>query len=457
MDDAPLMLSVSGLRGLVGRSLTPAVASRYAQAYGAWLKQDRGVERPHVVIGRDSRPSGPMVGSAVAAGLLAVGCRLTDLGIVTTPSVGIMIDHLGAAGGIVITASHNPIEWNGIKALDAAGVAPPPEQVERIIAAFEADAPAFAPVETLQPIEHDDSATPVHVERVLRHVDADRIAAAKLKVVIDSVHGAGGPAAALLCDRLGVDRVALYAQPTGRFPHPPEPTKQNLTELAGAVAEHGAHVGFAQDPDADRLAIVDEAGTYIGEEYSLALCARHVLGRAGRGAEAVANLSTSRMIDDIAAGAGATVHRCAVGEANVAKRMRAQRAVIGGEGNGGVIWPAVGYVRDSISTIALLLELMAHSGQRVSQLVASIRPYAILKHKVDIRPGMADAAVAALAEAFADQRIDTQDGIRIDTEGGWLHVRPSNTEPILRIIAEAADVGAAQAMVDRASRIIERA
>lgn len=453
LSHAPLMLSISGLRGVVGQSLTPAVALKYAQAFGQWLIEHTGKSSPRIVLGRDSRVSGRMIESAVNSGLLSVGCCVTELGIVTTPSVGIMIDHLGADGGMVITASHNPVMWNGIKVLDAQGVSPPPAQVEKIIERFKAESVQTIGVDRLQPVQSVTNTDQVHVDRVLSLIDVSQVRSAKLRVVIDSVHGAGGVAARLLCDRLGVELAHLYAQPTGDFPHEPEPTAVNLRDLGQSVIEHGAMVGFAQDPDADRLAIIDEQGRYIGEEYSLALCAMHVLSRSP-GSVAAANLSTSRMIDDVADLYGSRVLRTAVGEANVAKKMREHGAVIGGEGNGGVIWPSVGYVRDSISTIALVLELMARRGRSISQLVSEIPAYTIVKHKVDIRPGMVEAAVKALAGAYASERIDLQDGIRIDFAQGWLHVRPSNTEPILRIIAEARDQQQAMAMVQQAQKLI---
>lgn len=450
MSEAPLMVSVSGLRGVVGRSLTPPVACRFAAAFGQYLKADAG-EHPHVVFGRDSRPSGNMVERAAIAGLLGVGCGVSDLGIVTTPSVAIMIDQLQADGGMVATASHNPIMWNGLKPLTREGVAPPPDTAGRIIDAFEADRVAWAEVDAMQPIEADSSTHHVHVERVLGHVDVEAIRKAGLKVVLDSVCGAGGPAGAMLLEQLGVELVHLNRETTGRFPHPPEPTAANLTSLSEAIAEHGGDVAFAQDPDADRLAVVDETGRYIGEEYSLALCALAVFERPDvSGPVAVANLSTSRMIDDLADRFGGTVHRSAVGEANVAMKMRQHQATIGGEGNGGVIYPKVGHVRDSLSTMALVLELMARRHTALSHIVAEIPAYTIVKEKLAIQPGMAEAAIEQLAGRYAGQRIDLQDGIRVDTDAGWLHVRPSNTEPILRIIAEASDASAARRLVEAA-------
>ncbi|MEX2212941.1 MAG: hypothetical protein WD768_02360 [Phycisphaeraceae bacterium] len=463
---APLMLSVSGLRGLIGQSLTPPVAARFAAAFGTWLRTQSKEASPRVVIGRDSRPSGEMIELAAAAGLISVGCEVIALGIATTPTTAVMVEHLKAAGGMVITASHNPIIWNGIKCLRYDGVAPPPAEANEIIRRFKEDDVSHVPVESLKAMRRDDTGSRVHIDRILPLIDVDAIRKAKLKCVLDSVHGAGGPATAQLLEELGVELVHLYGEPTGLFPHTPEPTRDNLTELAAAVAKHKAHVGFAQDPDADRLALVDERGTYIGEEYTLVLCAMHVLGAPSRqggaesertpaatGAPAVrvsiappcrdgapvvaANLSTSRMIDDVAARFGATVVRTAVGEANVAAAMKSHHAPVGGEGNGGIIVPRVTYVRDSLTGIALTLELLATRGKPLSAIVDEIPRYAIVKDKLPFDPAVAARLVSSLKQVFSTQKIDLQDGVRIDWPDRWVHARPSNTEPIMRIIAEA--------------------
>jgi phosphomannomutase len=444
--EAPLMLTVSGMRGLVGRSLTPEVVARYAVAFGNWLTERCG-EAPVVVLGRDSRPSGELFESAAAAGLAAAGCRVVRLGIVSTPGVAIMVEHLRAAGGMVVTASHNPIAWSGIKPLRHDGTAPPAEQAQSIIDAFRDGPLSYARVEKLHPIAARSDAATVHVEKVLGHIDADVIRAARLKVVIDSVHGAGGAEAALLLDELKVQRVHLYPEPTGLFPHNPEPLRENLTELASQVRAHSADIGFAQDPDADRLAVVDEAGTYIGEEYTLALCAYHLM-RAGD--VAVANLSTSRMIDDVAARAGGRIVRSPVGEANVAQAMRDHRASIGGEGNGGVIWPRVTYVRDSLVGMALLLQMLAARKRKLSEVVAELPRYAIVKDKAPLEPRLVAGLADTMKAHFAGQKLDTQDGVRVDLDDRWVHVRPSNTEPIVRIIAEARDESAARVLVAEA-------
>ena len=457
MSEDPLMLSVSGLRGLVGRSLTPPVAARYGAAAGQWLKtQQANQAAPHVVMGRDSRPSGRVIELAAQAGLMAVGCRVTSLGIVTTPGVAIMTEHLNADGGMVITASHNPIIWNGIKTLRSDGVAPSPDQARRIIDGFEADQIDYAAVEGLGSLAVDASTHDVHAARVLAAVNTASIRDRKLKVVVDSVHGAGGPVTALLLNELGVELIHLYADPTGYFPHEPEPTRDNLAGLCQAVREHGADIGFAQDPDADRLAIVDDQGRYIGEEYTLVLSCLRLLERDDRPLDPVVatNLSTSRMIDDVAAQAGARVVRSPVGEANVAEVIRDHQAMAGGEGNGGIIWPKVVCVRDSLVGMALVLELLAHRRQPLSAIVDDIPRYAIIKDKVDIDPEIKSQYVSALRDRYSSEKIDLQDGVRVDWSDRWVHVRPSNTEPILRMIAESRDEALAREMIDEVRQVI---
>lgn len=454
--DAPLMLSVSGARGIVGASLTPPMLARYAAAVGSWLREQHrdAVERVHVVVGRDSRPSGAMCEHAAVAGLLAVGCRVTRLGVATTPGVAIMTRQLEAQGGLVLTASHNPIEWNGVKVLRHDGAAPPPGEARQIIDRFNEDRIDYVGVERLQSAARRDDTWRIHRDLILPHVDVDAIRNAKLKVVVDSVHGAGGHETAALLEALGVETVHLYAEPTGLFPHPPEPTAEHLVDLCGQVTEHGGDVAFAQDPDADRLAIVDETGRYIGEEYTLALCVAH---RLQTGQTAAANLSTSRMIDDIAAALGATVQRTAVGEANVAEGMRRHGAVIGGEGNGGVILPSISHVRDSLVGIALVLEMLALRKQPLSRIVDDLPRYAIVKDKVPVDAELVSRLGPTLRAAFADVKVDEQDGVRLDWPDRWVHVRPSNTEPILRLIAEAREPGDARALLGKVRQALNLA
>ena len=453
MSTAPLMISVSGVRGLIGQTLTPQVATEFGQAFGHFLLQsgnwklDTGHSRPTVVIGRDSRPSGPMVFGAVSAGLMSVGVNVVDVGVATTPSVALMVRYLKAAAGIVITASHNPIMWNGIKFLRHDGIAFPPEQAAQIKAAYFAKAWQLTPIENLGLFTTDSRIHAHHVQLVLQYFDTKAIANKRYRVVVDSVNGAGCIPTPMLLSKLGAEMIHMNNEATGIFAHTPEPTKENLVTLCEEVKKRRAAVGFAQDPDADRLAIVDENGVYIGEEYTLALCAlARMMSKPG---PSVTNLSTSRMIDDVAARFGQTVHRTPVGEANVAGKMQEINAVIGGEGNGGVIDLRVGPVRDSLLGITMVLDLMARTGKSVSELVNDIPRYAMIKTKFECSPEQSAALVAAVKTKFADQKLDTQDGVRIDWPEGWVHVRQSNTEPIARVIAEAADEATARGLVEQ--------
>lgn len=450
--NTPLILSVSGMRGLVGRSLTPTVATRYGAAIGTWLKRTRNTAHPTVVVGRDSRPSGPMYESAAVAGLASVGCEVIRVGVLSTPGIAVMVGERQADGGLVITASHNPAPWNGMKVLRHDGVAPPPEQVEQLLSDFHNDAFTYVGTDGMRPIVNNTRGVAVHIERVLAAgIDVRSIRAAKLTAVVDSTRGAGGREAAALLEALGVEFTHLYPEPTGLFPHPPEPTAANLIELADVVGQRGADVGFAQDTDADRLAIVDEQGRYIGEEYTLALCGLH---RLKPGDSIAANLSTSRMIDDVAASVGANVARSAVGEANVAAAMQDHGASLGGEGNGGIIWSAVSWVRDSLVGMALVLEMLAHRKQRLSEIVASIPAYAIVKEKLDIPTGDTAPLLDRVAAGFPDGVVNRLDGVRVDVDHAWVHVRASNTEPILRLIAEAPTPEAAAALISRVRSVI---
>jgi phosphomannomutase len=453
-----LMIGISGMRGTIGGTLSPAVVNRMAGAFATWLSQGPPAANGkdyRVVFGRDSRPSGFWVRDAAVAALTAAGMEVIDLDVVSTPGVAMMVRHLNADAGIIATASHNPIEWNGLKFLNRQAIAPPPHDAAAIKRLYDEDCTRLVRVESLVPPQRNSETHALHVKRVLEHVDALGISAKRFKVVLDSVNGAGCVATATLLNKLGCQLIHLNAIPNGKFTHEPEPTEKNLTGLCDEVRRQRATIGFAQDPDADRLAIVDENGAYIGEEYSLALAARLVLSKK-KGGAAVANLSSSRMLDDIASRHGGRVVRTPVGEANVVQAMIASNAVIGGEGNGGVIDLRIVPGRDSLVGIAYVLQLLTTTGKTVSQLVGELPKYQIVKTKFDCRREDADRAVAALRQEFASEKPDTQDGIRIDWPDSWVHARPSNTEPIMRIIAEAPDRGAADARINAVRQVVDR-
>jgi phosphomannomutase len=454
-----LMIGVSGMRGTVGGTLSPAVVGRMAAAFAAWMKKNvRPVDgkRHRVVFGRDSRPSGFWVRDAAVAALGASGVEVIDLDIVTTPGVAMMVKHLGADAGMIATASHNPIQWNGLKFLNSSAIALPADVAEEIKRFYDEGKAEWARVEQLVAPRKNSETHALHVKRVLDYVDTLGIASKRFKVVLDSVNGAGCVATATMLNKLGCQLVHLHGTPDGQFAHEPEPTEKNLVGLAEEVRRQKVQVGFAQDPDADRLAIVDENGRYIGEEYSLALVAKLVLSK--RPGVAAANLSTSRMINDIAAKHGSRVVRTPVGEANVVQAMIREKAVIGGEGNGGVIDPRIVPGRDSLVGMAYVLQLMAETGKTIGQLVGEIPKYEIVKTKFDCRREDAERAVEALKKEFASEKVDTQDGIRIDWDGqrAWVHARPSNTEPIMRIIAEAPDRGVAEERVGVVRGVVDR-
>jgi phosphomannomutase len=480
---APLMLSVSGCRGIFGKTMTPVVAARFAGVFGSYLREREPGTRPLVVLGRDGRAGGGVLLDAAAAGLAAAGCDALILGVAMTPTIGVMVDARRAAGGLVVTASHNPQEWNGLKPIIRAAdakrsvdaSAPGKDLADILISRYNAacavpgGAQGVGPTE-IGTVSHaappaldiPSEPTNIHLEVVKSAMKAigahDDRASMAVRCVLDSVNASGREAGAALLGTRLVQHVG--AGTSGLFPHPPEPTRENLVSLSRFVTDKKAAVGFAQDPDADRLAILDEHGRYIGEEYTLVLAAEAVLGATGSSSSAptiCVNLSTSRMIEDVAAKYAGRVIRTAVGEANVVSAMKQHDAVFGGEGNGGVIWPRVTYIRDSLSAMALIIALVARTGKTVSQLVADVPSYAIVKRKVDLRAKEdAARAVEALAKAYATERVDRQDGVWVgfDAKRAWLHVRASNTEPIMRLIAEAPTEAQANAILDEAARVI---
>lgn len=448
-----LIISVSGMRGIIGENLTASVAAEYGSAFGTFLKKTRADEKTKlsVCIGTDSRSSGHMLKSAVTAGLCAVGIDVIDLGLVTTPGTGIMVRELGCVGGIVITASHNPIQYNGIKLLLDNGVAPSVEKTEQIKKYFLDESFSFADSINCGKVNTDNQTANIHINKVLAIVNKEIIIKKSFKVVLDSVNGAGGPVAKKMLSVLGCEVCGVNAEPTGLFAHTPEPVAANLTGLCEQVKAKQAHVGFAQDPDADRLAIVDEKGNYIGEEYTLALAAEYIY-RTKTG-NAAANLSTSRMIDDICEKNNSKVIRTPVGEANVAQAMLEHNCIIGGEGNGGVIDLRVGPIRDSLVGMALVLALMAETGKTTSQLAGAIGSYYMFKDKFRTDKAEPQQIMDLAKKIFTNAKLNTSDGYRFDFDDGWVHLRVSNTEPVMRLMVEAKDKRAAQKYIDAVSNI----
>jgi len=434
MSNDGLMVSVSGIRGRVGEALTPEVVARYAAGFGAWASS-RGPSRS-VVVGRDSRVSGPMFHHAVLAALQSVGCDVIDVGLTTTPTCQLAVEHHHAAGGLMISASHNPIEWNALKFIGPTGLFLENSEGVEMRALVESGIPR-ARWDQLGQIEPDDGAIQRHLDRVLSipYLDVEGIRRRKFNVALDCVRGAGAIIMPLLLDRLGCSVTAINLETDGLFPRPPEPVAENLGDLERLVLRAGAAIGFAVDPDVDRLALVSDSGKAIGEDFTLALAARVVL-RHKRG-PVVTNLSTSRIVEDVANGAGVPVIRAPVGEVNVAVRMRDEHAPIGGEGNGGVILSEVHLGRDAPVGAALLLQLLHEDNTSLSQIVSELPHYAIVKDKLDRPNASLDTVYDALRLAFPGAAADTQDGLRLSWPDRWVHVRPSGTEPIVRVIAEA--------------------
>ena len=466
-----LMVSVSGVRGLVGTDLTPEVVARWAAAFGSWAKDGAAV-RPsgrravRVVLGRDARTSGPMFARAATAGLQSVGCGVIDVGLVATPTVQLAVEHHRAAGGIVLTASHNPIEWNALKFVGPDGIfldTLAGTRVRDLADGAGNDALQRANYNAIGGVEADSDAISRHLAAVLalRKVDVGAIKRRRFHVALDTVRGAGGALMPELLKRLGCRVTAINLQTDGRFPRSPEPVPENLKALGALVRRSKADVGIAVDPDVDRLAIVDERGRPIGEDYTLAFAIRAVLGTRdggrGKGTTVVCNLSTSLVVEDAAKEFGAQVVRAPVGEAHVARKIIELKAMIGGEGNGGVMYPALHVGRDAPVAGGLLLGLLARERVSVSELVARAPRYAIVKAKLELgargREEGLDDVYARMRRHFADATVDTQDGLRLSWPDRWLHVRPSGTEPIIRLIAEAPSGADAERLIEEGRRL----
>jgi len=443
------MVSVSGVRGIVGRDLTPDLVARFAAAFGVLAAQ---AGRPSVVLARDARTSGPMFAAAARAGLQSVGCEVIDCGLIPTPTAQLAVEHHGAGGGIVLTASHNPIEWNALKFVGPDGVFLDADTGARLLALVEGDIPRAA-WDRVGEVRKDDGAVARHLDRLLALPDLDVAAIRRRRfgVALDCVRGAGGTIMPRLLEALGCRVEVINGQTDGRFPRPPEPVPEHLGDLGAAVRRAGAQVGIAVDPDVDRLALVDETGAAIGEDYTLAFAVEAVLRR--RRGPVVVNLSTSLVVDDAARAFGVPVQRAPVGEANVARAMRVAHAVVGGEGNGGVMLPALHLGRDAPVAAALVLDLLATDAAGIAARVAARPRYAIVKAKAPRGPDLS-AVYRALEARFGDAAPDRQDGLRLAWPDRWLHVRPSGTEPIVRLIAEAPSRADADALVAAARDVL---
>lgn len=442
----PLRISVSGIRGVVGDGLDAVVVARWAAAFGAWLPPGP------VVVGRDSRPSGPVLLQAVAAALRSTGHDVIDLGVVSTPTTELAVQESDAVGGIIITASHNPQPWNALKLLDDRGLFLSAEANAEVRRRLEAG-DGHVDWQRLGGMSTRDDAERRHLDAILGMpwLDRDRIAGRGLRVVVDAVEGAGGRIVPELLAALGVACVPLHCGCTGLFPHPPEPTPAHLSGLSEAIARESADLGFAVDPDVDRLVLADGTGRVLSEELTLVAAVDFVLGHQ-RG-DVVVNLSTTGLIERIAARHGVTVRRTPVGEANVVAELLARQGVVGGEGNGGVIYPALHPGRDALVGIAMVLQLLVERETTLAELVAGYPPVTMIKEKIDQeKPLPADDLAGRLATWGG--AIDTRDGVRWQDDHRWVHIRPSNTEPIVRIIAEAETAEQARALVERARLLL---
>lgn len=459
----PLIKSISGIRGTIGgrpgESLTPVDIVKFTAAYGTWLVRRHGSRRLRVVVGRDARRSGSMVNNLVVNTLRSLGIDVTDIGLATTPTVEIAVTGTGSTGGIIITASHNPAEWNALKLLNEKGEFLSSGDGAELLEIAESEDFVFAPQDDFGSYIHDDSWGQIHIDQVLSMAMVDTVAvrSAGFKVVIDCVNSVGGIIIPGLLKAIGVvDIVELNTTPDGNFAHNPEPLPHNLTDISLLVVKEKADLGFVVDPDVDRLAIICEDGSMFGEEYTLVAVSDYILKR--RSGNTVSNLSSTRALKDVTEKYGGQYFTAPVGEVNVVEEMKNRKAVIGGEGNGGVIYPELHYGRDALVGIALFLSHLAKSGMKCTGLRRSYPDYYIVKKKLELAGGgNFDMILKAVREHFKNSRIDERDGMRIDLEGGWVQIRKSNTEPVMRIYAEGRTMTEAEDLADIVLTIVKKA
>jgi phosphomannomutase len=449
-----LIKSISGIRGTiggnVGDNLTPIDAVKFAAAYGVWIKQQREKKDYRVVVGRDARISGEMIQNLVMNTLVGLGIHVVDLGLSTTPTVEMAVPMEHADGGIILTASHNPKQWNALKLLNKDGEFLDAVEGAKVLEIAESSNLSFADVDSLGKITKNKAYFDLHIIEVLDLplVNVSAIEKAKFKVVVDGVNSTGGIVIPLLLERLGVDVVKLYCEPNGEFPHNPEPLKEHLTDLSKKVVETGADFGIVVDPDVDRLAFMDEHGEMFGEEYTLVACADYVLSRTP--GNTVSNMSSTRALRDVTEKYGGTYEASAVGEVNVVSLMKKNKVVIGGEGNGGIIYPESHYGRDALVGIALFLSLLADRKMSVSELRKTYPNYFMSKKKIELTPNLdVDAILKEIENRYQNEQLTTIDGVKIDFPESWVHLRKSNTEPIIRIYTEAKSQQEADTLADR--------
>ena len=449
-----LIKSISGIRGTIGgevnNNLTPIDAVKFAAAYGMWLKNNSEKEQLKVVVGRDARISGKMVSSLVCNTFVGLGINVVDVGLSTTPTVEIAVPLENADGGIIITASHNPKQWNALKLLNEKGEFLNAAEGEKVLNIAENDAYLFAEVDDLGRYKKNQKYIDIHIAEVLKLplVNIEAIKKANFKVVVDAVNSTGGIAIPALLKELGVECVELYCTPNGQFPHNPEPLKEHLTAISELVVKEKANLGIVVDPDVDRLAIVNEDGSMFGEEYTLVACADYVLGKTK--GNTVSNLSSSRALRDITEKHGGNYQASAVGEVNVVELMKATNAIIGGEGNGGIIYPESHYGRDSLVGVALFLSHLATSKISCKQLRDSYPSYFMSKNKIELTPEInVDAILEKMASKYKNEDISTIDGVKINFASEWVHLRKSNTEPIIRIYTESTSQQGADSLAER--------
>ena len=434
-----LKISISGVRGVIGQSLTPTLLTRFAQAFGTHTGAGT------IVIGRDPRTSGEMVKHAVIAGVLSSGSRVVDIGVCPVPTVQLQVRLRRAHGGIAITASHNPAEWNALKFIGSGGLFLDAGQAREMLDIYHQGEYTKVSGAEIRTVEETEGATDLHIKAILDVLGPLPKTQKPLRVVLDSCNGAGSLVGPKLLAAMGAEVIPINVTPDGSFPRPAEPLPENLGDLCEAVKKHRADIGFAQDMDADRLAIVSEQGVPIGEDYTLVLATIYVLGR--EQGPVVANLSTTSALEDVAKQFGCPIFLTKIGEVNVTDKMRQQNAVIGGEGNGGVIYPRINFARDSLVGMALVLHLLAESGKTVTQLVESFPRYSIVKERMVCPSQRIPAVLRMLRQEFGRFPMDTRDGVKVTMPDGWFLVRGSNTEPIIRIVAEAKTEGRAREMV----------